>query len=95
MIQYAEDHDPHCGRSTDRTAPCICGAQEIGCPTASPAVPSEIERLRMRIEGMALYVRHDDGCPANDLDYLDRSPCTCGLRRYHNPKGQRDDVGAP
>jgi len=57
--------------------------------TDTPAVASEIEQLRLRIEGMALYVQHDDGCTANDLDYLDKSPCTCGLRMYYNPKGQR------
>jgi len=91
---------PGCGHSTNWTCPCTCD-EEIAReakPTLATAVvqepvqpPSEIEILKARIEGMALYVAHDAGCEANDLDYLDRTPCTCGLRRYHNPKGLDDD----
>lgn len=39
------------------------------------------------IESLLLYVAHDAGCSANDLDYLDRTPCTCGLRLLYSPKG--------
>ena len=39
------------------------------------------------IEALLRYVAHDNGCAANDLDYLDKSPCTCGLREFYNPKG--------
>ena len=39
------------------------------------------------IEGLMRYVEHDTGCNANDLDYLDHSPCTCGLRKFYHPKG--------
>lgn len=89
-----------CGHTTNWTCPCTCD-EEMARETDSsptPAVaatavqpPSEIERLKAQIEGMALYVAHDAGCEANDLDYLDKAHCTCGLRRYHNPKGLDDD----
>ena len=93
---------PGCGHSTNWTCPCTCDeemARDTGPePTPAPTIvmpaakpPSEIDLLKARIEGMALYVTHDSGCEANDLDYLDKSPCTCGLRRYHNPKGLDDD----
>ena len=49
----------------------------------------ELEAIRL-LEGMTRYVCHDVGCAANDLDYLDHTPCTCGLRKFHNPKGVRD-----
>lgn len=52
--------------------------------------PGDIEHLKMQIEGMSRYVAHDPGCDANDLDYLDQTPCTCGLRRFYNPKGASD-----
>lgn len=32
------------------------------------------------IERLLLYVEHDRSCAANDLDPLDDTPCTCGLR---------------
>lgn len=41
------------------------------------------------IEAMQRYLAHDAGCGANDLDYLDHTPCTCGLRRIYNPKGAK------
>jgi len=49
-----------------------------------------IEQLQARIERLGLYVQHDSGCSANDLDYLDKTPCTCGLREICSPKGQKD-----
>jgi hypothetical protein len=91
---------PGCGHSTNWTCPCTCDEEmardttPLPVATAVPAVaqaPSEVDLLKARIEGMALYVTHDAGCEANDLDYLDRTPCTCGLRRYHNPKGLDDE----
>lgn len=44
--------------------------------------------LKAKIEALTLYVQHNTGCMANDLDYLDHSPCTCGLRTLYNPKGE-------
>jgi hypothetical protein len=41
------------------------------------------------IEGLERYVQHDVGCSANDLDPLDHSPCTCGLRSFYNPFGRK------
>lgn len=50
--------------------------------------PSQPERDAAEIlEALTRYLSHDAGCGANDLDYLDHSPCTCGLRLYYNPKG--------
>lgn len=46
------------------------------------------EEAAKLIENLFCYVQHETGCDANDLDYLDKSPCTCGLRDYYNPKGQ-------
>lgn len=54
--------------------------------------PSPAERNAADIlEGLTQYLCHHAGCSANDLDYLDDSPCTCGLRRYYNPKGTVHD----
>lgn len=41
------------------------------------------------IETLSRWLQHDVGCMANDLDYLDNSPCTCGLREHYNPKGTK------
>lgn len=50
--------------------------------------PSQPERDAATIlEALTRYLCHDVGCLANDLDHLDDSPCTCGLRRFYNPKG--------
>lgn len=56
-----------------------------------PTNVDEVSRLKAQIEGISRYVAHDDGCAANDLDYLDKSPCTCGLRVFYNPKGFAHD----
>jgi hypothetical protein len=40
------------------------------------------------IEALSRYLSHDDGCPANDMDPLDHSSCTCGLRKLYNPWGR-------
>lgn len=87
-----------CGHSTNWTCPCTCDEEiarnnEVAIPQSSP--PSEVERLRMQIEGMARYVTHDQGCDANDLDYLDKTPCTCGLRSFYNPKGTKALASKP
>jgi len=81
-----------CGHPNNWSCPCTCD-EEVArdtTPTLSLPVeqpPSEIDQLKARVEGMALYVAHDAGCEANDLDYLDKTPCTCGLRQFYNPKG--------
>ncbi len=94
---------PGCGHQTNWSCPCTCD-EEIAredrptTPVPSAAVaqpPDETERLKAQIEGMALYVAHDLGCNATDLDYLDRTPCTCGLRRFYNPRGVDDSQGMP
>ena len=82
-----------CGHTTNWTCACTCDEEierdEHVAPraVAQPNPPSEIERLKWQVEGMARYVQHDAGCEANDLDYLDKTPCTCGLRGFYNPKG--------
>lgn len=102
---------PGCGHPTNWTCPCTCDEEIARDGGAAPAVPvrtdpapvatadmqppSEIDLLKARIEGMALYVAHDAGCGANDLDYLDKTPCTCGLRRYYNPRGLDDRRHGP
>lgn len=42
------------------------------------------------ISVLSPYLCHGVGCSANDLDQLDHSPCTCGLRKFYNPKGLSD-----
>lgn len=81
-----------CGHSTNWTCPCTCD-EEIARQDVTPTAPKidEVSRLKAQVEGMARYVAHDAGCAANDLDYLDKSPCTCGLRAFYNPKGQAHD----
>ncbi|WP_313326208.1 hypothetical protein [Sphingobium yanoikuyae] len=84
-----------CGHSTNWTCPCTCDdeiAKEAHeCATIPDSKVDEFSRLKAQIEGMARYVTHDTGCAANDLDYLDKSPCTCGLRVFYNPKGFAHD----
>lgn len=46
------------------------------------------------IEILSRWLQHDVGCTANDLDYLDDSPCTCGLREHYNPKGTKHNAPA-
>lgn len=56
--------------------------------------PSQPERDAANIlEALTRYLCHDPGCAANDFDHLDDSPCTCGLRRYYNPKGVEHQSG--
>lgn len=83
----------NCGHTTNWTCPCTCDEEadqdsELGrgywapqkaiAPTTPPPLPDAVTR----------YLQHDNGCEANDLDYLDYSPCTCGLRVHYNPKGR-------
>lgn len=39
-----------------------------------------IEWITKQNEALRLYCQHDAGCGANDLDPLDRTECSCGLR---------------
>lgn len=86
-----------CGHSTNWTCGCTCNEviarddREIE-PT-QPTKADEAARLKAQIEGMALYVQHDGSCRANDFDYLDKTPCICGLRTFYNPKGQQGGSG--
>lgn len=92
MFGHRCDGRSGCGHSTNWTCPCTCDeALDYEEPSASASTPEvpEIDRLKAQIEGMALYVQHDTGCEANDLDYLDNSPCTCGLRSFYSPKGNQ------
>lgn len=85
--------DRNCGHTTNWTCPCTCDEEyerDYSAPVlVMPKVqqPSEVERLKAQVEGMALYVMHGAGCHANDFDYLDKTHCTCGLRQFYNPKG--------
>ena len=59
--------------------------EEYGTRTVGPSAAEETAaRL---LENLARYLCHDVGCPANDFDYLDDTPCSCGLRKLYNPKG--------
>lgn len=82
--------EPQCGHPTNWSCPCTCGDTIDRCeaPPLPVQPPSEAERLKMQVERLCLYVHHDTGCRANDFDYLDKTPCTCGLRAVYNPKGQ-------
>jgi len=49
--------------------------------------PTYTDRLAASLlENLTRYLSHSGGCAANDLDYLDDTPCTCGLRNFYNPK---------
>lgn len=41
------------------------------------------------IERLLLFVAHDTGCSANELDPLDDTPCRCGLRDLLQGKAER------
>lgn len=64
---------------SENTAALVVGGME-----------AEVARLR---EALVRYGVHDDGCNANDLDYLDDTPCTCGFRAAH--RFRRDPVTLP
>jgi hypothetical protein len=71
-----------CGHSTNWTSPCTCD-EEIdwfGAPTVSAPM-----KPKPTFEQLERYLSHDAGCTANDLDPLDQSPCTCGLRQFYDP----------
>ena len=80
---------PHCGHKNNWACPCTCDEEPDGMPYHAapqeqlPAIPqvSIVERL-------AQYAEHRLGCEANDLDPLDHTPCTCGLRDILNPWGR-------
>ena len=78
-----------CGHSTNWTCPCTCDDEYRSSAPVEQAqpLPNIVDRMQARIDGMAMYVSHGDSCRANDLDYLDDAPCTCGLRAFYNPKG--------
>lgn len=42
------------------------------------------------IERLMLYVSHDLGCSASEMDPLDDTPCTCGLRNILRGKVERE-----
>lgn len=86
---------PNCGHTGNWSCPCTCDEYDDGYdhdfkPVAvvvsGPAPSSDAFKL----EHLMRYVQHDAGCIANDLDPLDRSPCTCGLRQIHNPWGRKE-----
>ena len=86
----------HCGHQTNWTCPCTCDEGEDYSPSPSKNNPpplNEVERLKMQIEGLLVFVQHASGCEANDFDYLDKTPCACGLRKLYNPKGCATDAG--
>lgn len=56
------------------------------CVDGSPPFPVW-RRPTDVVQRLARYLTHDVGCSANDLDHLDHTPCTCGLRALYNPKG--------
>lgn len=80
----------HCGHSTNWSCACTCD-EEPEYYTYTPKVLvkpiTEVERLERLIKRLELYVVHLPGCNANDFDYLDKTPCTCRLREFYNPKG--------
>ena len=51
--------------------------------------------MLIEIDKIARWLQHDVGCSANDLDYLDKTPCTCGLREIYNPKNQKTTGTTP
>lgn len=89
-----------CGHSTNWTCGRTCDEvierdeHIASAPPIRADPPSDVERLQSQIEGMALYVQHGTACDANDFDYLDKTPCTCGLRAFYNPKGQALQQGS-
>ena len=90
---FGERCDGHvnCGYTTNWSCPCTCDEEnerdsEFGRGYWAPKKPAPPKPDPIT-EAIARYLQHDVGCGANDLDYLDHSPCTCGLRAHYNPKG--------
>ena len=45
--------------------------------------------MLVEIDKIARWLQHDVECFANDLDYLDKTPCTCGLHEFYSPKNRK------
>ena len=95
---------PNCGNSTNWTCACTCdeyiyydaivrkqGRELAGGEVSVAAQIPTGSNAEAKLEMLLCYVHHDVGCEANDLDPMDHSPCTCGLRAIHNPWGRKDD----
>lgn len=76
----------NCGHTTNWSCPCTCD-EEMMAERERPEEPSARVPPTNPIDLLARYLQHDVGCHANDFDYLDHTPCTCGLRALYNPKG--------
>lgn len=79
-----------CGHSTNWTCPCTCDEHLDDQPHRAAITKAPAMTDAQRIEGMSRYVSHERGCEANDLDPLDHTPCTCGLRAFFNPWNRKD-----
>ena len=71
-----------CGHTTNWRSECTCGEVEYASARKPKAVEKPVSFTFAQLEP---YLHHDVGCEANDLDLLDHSPCTCGLRAFYNP----------
>lgn len=45
--------------------------------------------MLVEIDKITRWLQHDVECFANDLDYLDKTPCTCGLHEFYSPKNRK------
>lgn len=41
--------------------------------------------MMVEVEVLSRWLQHDSTCRANDLDPLDHTACSCGLRQYYDP----------
>lgn len=71
-----------CGHPTNWSCPCTCDEIEAERQAVAPQTSLH---TGYTIQDLERYLYHDIGCYANDLDSLDHTACTCGLRKYYNP----------
>lgn len=79
-------HHHNCGHGTNWTCPCTC--DEIYIAESNRKSPQAKVEAAPKIERLMLYVSHWASCRASELDPLDDTPCTCGLRAVLSPGGR-------
>lgn len=74
---------PHCGHATNWTCACTCDEKEGQAQSTTAGISPQPDYSGKE---------HSVSCKANDLDPMDHTVCTCGLRQKFNPWGRNDRV---
>ena len=84
-----------CGHTTNWTVPCTCDEVYKSRTNDQPALFVYPPLRKPTIQDVERWLQHDVGCSANDLDPMDHTPCTCGLRAFYNPWNRKEPQPEP